>query len=143
MAAKKYAHCLNSGTLIREIPHYTGQSIVAHEGELDVDCSIGYHCISKKMSFDEPHTHDFHETLCFIGGDPQDIDNLGAEIEFTLGGEKYQINSATVVSIPPNLEHCPIVIKKVTKPFIFMEISRTRNWKSGKSSKPKTGKARK
>jgi len=144
MAGKKYAHCIKSGALLRSIPHYTGQSIVAHEGELDVDCSIGYHCISKKMSFDEPHTHDFHETLCFIGGDPQDINDLGAEIEFTLGGEKHLITSATVVSIPPALEHCPIVFKKVTKPLIFLEISRTRNWKSGKTTKKEsTRKAKK
>jgi hypothetical protein len=96
------------------------------------------------MSFDEPHTHDFHETLCFIGGDPQDINDLGAEIEFTLGGEKHLITSATVVSIPPDLEHCPIVFKKVTKPLIFLEISRTRNWKSGKTAKKEsTRKAKK
>ncbi|MBN1161177.1 MAG: hypothetical protein JXA17_04455 [Dehalococcoidales bacterium] len=39
------------------------------------------------------------------------------------------------------MEHCPIVIKKVTKPFIFMEVSLTRIWKPTgpppKKKKPK------
>ena len=120
--------------LIRDIDHYTGKSIVAHDGELDTDCSLGYHCISKPMSFDRPHSHDFTELLCFIGGDPTDITNLGAEIEFTMGGETHVITKTAVVSIPPGIEHCPIVIKKVDKPIVFLEVSLTRIWKPVESS---------
>jgi hypothetical protein len=110
----------------------------AHNGELDADCSIGYHHISKVMSFDEPHSHEFPEMLCFIGANPLDITDLGAVIEFTLGGEKHTINTAAVVSIPPNVEHCPIIFKKVERPLVFMEISLTRKWKSGKNDRKKT-----
>jgi len=130
MATKsKYGKCFHTGDLIKEIPHYGGKSIVAHDGELDAECSLGYHCISKPMSFDHVHSHDFPEMLCFIGGNPLDITDLGAEIEFTISGEKHLINTTAVVSIPSGVEHCPIVIKKVTKPFIFMEVSLTRIWK--------------
>jgi hypothetical protein len=130
MATKnKYGKCIHTKDLIKEIPHYGGKSIVAHDGELDADCSLGYHCISKPMSFDHVHSHDFPEMLCFIGGNPLDITDLGAEIEFTLGDEKHFINTAAVVSIPRGVDHCPIVIKKVTRPFIFMEVSLTRIWK--------------
>ncbi len=115
--------------LIREIPYYTGKSIVAHDGELDADCSLGYHCISKPISFDDPHSHDFQEMLCFIGGDPANIMELGAEIEFHLGGEKHIITKPAVVSIPKGLIHCPIIIKKVDKPFVFLEVSLTRIWR--------------
>ena len=65
----------------------------------------------------------------FIGSDPEDVTDLGAEIEVTLGGEKHLINTAAVVSIPPNVEHCPIIFKKVNKPLVFLEISLTRIWK--------------
>jgi hypothetical protein len=130
MAATKYGKYIITG-LIRDIPHYGGKSILAHDGELDTDCSIGYHCISQPMSFDHPHAHDFTELLCFIGGNPLDITDFGAEIEITLGeeGERHVINAPAVVSMPPGLRHCPLVFKKVEKPLIFLEISLTRIWK--------------
>jgi len=138
MAAKtKYGQRILTKKLIREIAHYTGKSIVAHDGELDADCSMGYHCISKPMSFDRPHSHDFPEMLCFIGGNPRDITDFGAEIEFTLGGEKHLITTTAVVSIPKGVKHCPIVFKKVTKPIIFLEVSLTRIWKSSGPPPPK------
>ncbi len=127
----KYGKCIHTKDLIREIPYYTGKSIVAHDGELDADCSIGYHCISKPMSFDFPHSHKFPEMLCFIGGKAEDITDFGAEIEFTLGGEKHLISKPAVVSIPAGVKHCPIVFKKVEKPLVFLEISLTRIWKPG------------
>jgi hypothetical protein len=139
MAKTKYGNRILTKKLIREIAHYTGKSIVAHDGELDADCSLGYHCISKPMSFDHPHSHDFAEMLCFIGGNPRDITDFGAEIDFTLGGEKHVINTPAVVSIPKGLIHCPIVFKKVEKPIIFLEISLTRIWKpSGPPPKKST-----
>ncbi|OGO32411.1 MAG: hypothetical protein A2Z29_02370 [Chloroflexi bacterium RBG_16_56_11] len=118
--------------LIKEIPHYTGKSIVAHDGELDADCSLGYHCVSKPMSFDFSHSHDFTEMLCFIGGNPLDITDFGAEIEFTLGGEKHVITSPAVVAIPAGLKHCPIIFRKVERPLVFLEVSLTRVYKPGR-----------
>jgi hypothetical protein len=129
MPKSKYGKHIFTKKLLKEIPHYTGKSIVAHNGELDTDCSIGYHCISRPMSFDHPHSHDFTELLCFIGGNPLDITDFGAEIEFTLGGEKHLINTPAVVSIPKGLTHCPIFFKKVEKPLVFLEVSLTRIWK--------------
>jgi hypothetical protein len=67
--------------------------------------------------------------LCFIGGDPTNITDLGAQIEFTLGDEKHVITRPAIVSIPKGLVHCPIVIKKVKKPLVFLEVSLTRIWK--------------
>jgi hypothetical protein len=127
MAESKYGKCIKTGLII-DIPHYTGKSVLAHNGELDADCSIGYHCITKPMSFDHPHSHKFPEMLCFIGGNPEDITDFGAEIDFTLGGEKHTITSTAVVSIPSGVKHCPIVFKKVEKPLVFLEISLTRIW---------------
>jgi hypothetical protein len=132
MAAKtKYGKRILSKKLIRDIPHYGGKSLLSHDGELDEECSLGYHCIAKPMSFDHAHSHDFPEMLCFIGGNPLDITDFGAEIEFTIGGETHMITSPTIVSIPSGVTHCPINIKKVAKPIIFLEISLTRIWKPG------------
>lgn len=142
MAKKRYAKCILTKKLIREIPYYGGKSIVAHDGELNADCSMGYHCISKPMSFDEPHAHDFQEMLCFIGGDPTNIMDLGAEVEFTLDGEKHFIKKAAVVTIPKGLIHCPIVIKNVKKPFVFLEVSLTRIWRPAGAPQKKSIPAR-
>ena len=140
MIKQKFAKHILAEKLIREIPYYTGKSIVAHDGELDADCSMGYHCISKPISFDEPHAHDFQEILCFIGGDPTNIMDLGAEIEFSLGGEKHVLTKPAVVSIPKGMVHCPIIIRKVRKPLVFLEVSLTRIWRPagspGKKSIP-------
>jgi hypothetical protein len=146
MAAKtKYGKCIHTRDLIRRIAHYTGSSLLAHDGELDADCSIGYHCVSKPMSFDFTHSHKFPEMLCFIGGRAEDITDFGAEIEFTLGGEKHVINTPAIVSIPAGVKHCPIVFTRVTRPLVFLEISLTRIWKPGRRRPPqnKAGKATK
>jgi len=136
MAETKYGKYIMKD-LIQDIGHYTGYSIVAHDGELDADCSIGYHCISKPISFDRPHAHDFVELLCFIGGDPTDVRDLGAEVEVCLGeeGEKHVIDTATVVSIPAGLIHCPLNIKNVKKPIVFLEVSLTPKYKPGVEKK--------
>jgi hypothetical protein len=34
-----------------------------------------------------------------------------------------------VVSIPPGLKHCPLVVRKITKPFVFLEVSTTKGYK--------------
>jgi hypothetical protein len=135
MPVSKYAKCIHTSDLVHEISHYSGKSFVAHKGELDTDCSLGYHCISKPMSFDEPHSHNFPELLCFFGGNPLDTTDLGAEIEFTLGGEKHTITSGAVVSIPAGVKHCPIIFKKVEKPLMFLEVSLTRIWKPGRRTR--------
>jgi len=129
VAKTKYGKHVKKELLV-QIPHYTGYSLLAHDGELDADCSIGYHCITKPINFDKPHSHKFTELLCFIGGNPENIRDLGAEIEVCLGeeGEKHLINTATVVSIPAGMVHCPINVKKVEKPIIFLEVSRTRKY---------------
>lgn len=145
MATKtKYGKCIHTKDLNVRIPYYGGPSMVAHKGELDADCSIGYHCIAKKMSFDEPHHHNFPEMLCFFGGNPENINDFGAEIEFTIGGEKHIITEPAVVSIPSNVEHCPIKFTKITKPIVFLEISLTRIWKpGGRNAKKKADKINK
>jgi len=132
MAETKYGkHVITD--LIRDIGHYAGYSLLSHQGELGEDCSIGYHCVSEPISFDRPHAHDFTELLFFIGGDPTDIRELGAEVEVCLGeeAEKHVITTAGVVSIPAGLVHCPIHIRNVTKPIVFLEISLTRVYGPG------------
>ena len=127
MAETKYGKHLIQGPFTT-IDHYTGTSIVGHDGEYDADVCLGYHCLANaEYKALYPHTHDYHELLCFIGGNPKDINDFGAEIEMCLGEEqeKHTITSTTVVSIPPGLIHCPLIVKECDpdRPVVFLEVS--------------------
>jgi hypothetical protein len=127
MAETKYGKHILKDVIKKTGEDFTGYSVMAHEGELNVDCSMGYHCIFKPIEFDRPHAHEFAELICFLGSDPADIRHLDAEVEICLGEEqeKHIIDTAAVVSIPAGLIHCPLTIKNVKKPLIFLEFSLT------------------
>ncbi|MBN2240682.1 MAG: hypothetical protein JW712_12985 [Dehalococcoidales bacterium] len=128
MEHKKYWRNIRKGPFFKDCePGMTGMSIFAHNNEYGNGTTLGYHCINTNYEALHPHSHDFHELLCFIGGNPEDINDLGAEISICLGEEQEEhiITSATVVSIPPGLIHCPLRVRKITKPFVFLEISTT------------------
>ena len=133
----KYGKYIISKEIYKAIPkEYAGTSLVSHNGELKADVSMGYHCVTKPIVFSETHSHNNAEILCFIGGNPLDITDFGAEVEMSLGPEleKHVITQTSCVSIPPNLPHCPLNIRKVTKPIVFLEISLTPSYKAAGSS---------
>jgi hypothetical protein len=70
---------------------------------------------------DKPHVHTWDEFLFFIGVDTNDLSQLGAECEMYMGkeGEKHVITEPTVVIQPQGFPHCPLVVTKLEKPFIF------------------------
>lgn len=67
-----------------------------------------------------PHSHSFDEYVLFIGTNPEDQFDLGGEAEFWLGDEKYLITRTCAVFVPAGIPHCPLVIHRVDKPFIFI-----------------------
>ena len=46
---------------------YTGTSLVAHNGELKAEVSMGYHCVTKPITFSGTHSHNNAEILFFRG----------------------------------------------------------------------------
>jgi len=74
----------------------------------------------------EGHRHAVAEFLYFIGGDPMNFNEFGAEVEFTLGegkdAEIHIITNTTWVYVPANLMHCPLNFKRVDKPIMFGHI---------------------
>lgn len=121
----------NAAKKIKDFKGNTKSAILSHEGELKADCSVGYHGISEPLSMPTPpHSHDCHQLLCFIGGNPQNLADFGAEVELCLGEEqeKHLINTTSIVTIPKGLKHCPLNFKKVDKPIIFMEITLERKY---------------
>jgi hypothetical protein len=137
MQKKKYWRNVIRGPFYKDTePGMSGTSIFAHHDEYKSGTTLGYHCIKDYYEVPEPHSHDFHELLCFIGGNPENIDDLGAEISLCLGDEleEHIITSATVVTIPPGLKHCPLKVRKITRPFVFLEVSSTSGYNSSLES---------
>jgi hypothetical protein len=70
---------------------------------------------------DPPHKHNCDEILFFVSTDPTNVQDLGGEVEIALGEEweKHTINTPAVICIPAGLQHCPVFVKKVHRPFYF------------------------
>jgi hypothetical protein len=77
----------------------------------------------------KPHVHKYDEAIFFIGSDPAHLDELGAEVEMSIGElgkeEKYTFDKPTVVVAPKGLPHCPIVTNRLDKPYVCMAVSLT------------------
>jgi hypothetical protein len=71
----------------------------------------------------EPHTHSFDEYLLFHGTNPEDISDLGGEVELWLGGEKHMITRTCAVFAPAGVPHNPMFIHRVDRPFLFITVS--------------------
>jgi hypothetical protein len=77
----------------------------------------------------KPHVHKYDEAVFFIGTDPYHLDELGAEVEISIGKlgeeEKHVFSKPTVLIAPAGLWHCPIVTLKIEKPYVCMAVSLT------------------
>ena len=92
---------------------------------VNYDFNMGHQFIKAPFKGDNPaHTHNFQEFLAWYSGDPKDPDNLGGEVVFYLGAEleKHVFTKPVVISLPPDLVHCPLEITRVDRPFIQIEI---------------------
>jgi hypothetical protein len=77
-------------------------------------------CASGVTAEKAPHKHDCTEIFVFMGTNPEDPDDLGADIEFWLGEgketEQIKINTPAAVIVPGGLLHMPIFCRNVKRP---------------------------
>ena len=66
---------------------------------------------------DEPAAVDADRVKAYIGGDPKNVEDIGTQIEVTMGSEPevYTIDSASVTYIPKGIPHRQRVIKKAAR----------------------------
>ena len=62
------------------------------------------------------HSHDFPETIAFIGSDPKDVGILGGEVELWIDGKKNIIDKSFLAFIPAGVKHGPLKILRIDKP---------------------------
>jgi len=75
-----------------------------------------------------PHKHDdFDEMFLFMGTNSDDVEDLGADVEFWLGEddelEKIEINTSSCIFVPAGLAHFPMTWKNVKRPCVFVVVS--------------------
>jgi hypothetical protein len=69
------------------------------------------------------HAHDkYGEVVLHIGGDYKNPEDLGAEIEFNVGGEPLVFNQTSGIFVPAGVKHGPVIWKKVRRPHLQMAI---------------------
>jgi len=69
------------------------------------------------------HTHDFGETLGFVGSVLSHPRELGGEIEFWLEDEQYVIDKSCLIFVPSGMKHLPLIFRRVDSPIFFWTAS--------------------
>jgi hypothetical protein len=74
----------------------------------------------------EPHKHNYEEIFLFLGTNPEDTTDLGAEVEFWLGEgedlEKVTLTTSSCVYVPAHLAHFPQIWRNVKRPVVTVVI---------------------
>lgn len=76
----------------------------------------------KEIRLFESHTHDFGVLIGFFGFNYDDIQDLGAEIEFTVDNETHKVTKSFASFVPAGIQHGPLIIRNAARP-IFHFIS--------------------
>ena len=68
------------------------------------------------------HTHPYSELIGFFGSDPENPNELNAELVFAIDGEEHRITRSTMIFVPENVPHNPMHILRVDKPMFHFSI---------------------
>ena len=64
----------------------------------------------------------YDEIILHIGGDPDDPEDLGADLEFCVGGQPLRFNTTSALFIPRGLRHGPVKCLEYRKPHMVIAI---------------------
>jgi hypothetical protein len=81
---------------------------------------------------------EYDEILLNIGGDCYNPEELGADIEYSLGGQILSINSTSAIFVPKGVRHGPLTYKEFRHPHVRISIllgTGERDYNSGKMPK--------
>jgi hypothetical protein len=100
------------------------EPMVTGLGTMDIPKSVlamGFARITKPDTLGAPaHKHPFDQWVYLIG-ETKNFADFDADIEIRLGNRIVKIDYPCYIFIPKNVMHCPLEIKRVGKPFIFID----------------------
>ena len=68
------------------------------------------------------HSHNYDEIILHIGSDPDKPEELGGEMEISVGGQPLVFDTTTALFVPGGVKHGPLTWHKVTRPHLEMTI---------------------
>jgi hypothetical protein len=77
----------------------------------------------------QAHTHDYDEVIALIGTNPEDLHDLGGEIELWLDDEKHLLTKSCLVYVPRGLKHTPMYLRRVDRPIFHFSAATGRTYK--------------
>ncbi|MBN2041681.1 MAG: hypothetical protein JW864_16715 [Spirochaetes bacterium] len=89
-------------------------------GSFQMNCS--WYLKPNDFHSSNSHAHDEDEILGFIGSDPDNPYDLGAEIEFWIEDEKFMLTRSCMIFLPGGMVHCPLVIHRVDRPVFHYSV---------------------
>ena len=98
------------------------------EGAFYVECVWFWPTDKEDKGSPAPHTHDYDEVLAFFGTSPDDLNDLGAVIEFWIDGERNLMNQSFLAFIPAGVVHNPLNILKITRPVFHFAIGQGKTY---------------
>jgi hypothetical protein len=136
----KYGHLILRDAFKK---HHQMEGLSASGDEMNANCILTHHVFYKPehILIDSHYHDDFMQILCFLGTNAKNVRDFGgAEVEMYLGDEqeKHLITGPVIMPIPAGVPHGPLIIKKVPKPIIFLEIMLTRKYHNNKEDEKKT-----
>jgi hypothetical protein len=83
--------------------------------------AIGFAQIVATGDYSGPaHKHAFDHYIWMIGTSDNFV-GIDADMEFQLDGVVHQINYPFYAYIPRGMSHCPLIVKRIGKPLIFID----------------------
>lgn len=84
----------------------------------------------------DAHVHPYPEIIGFVGTNPDDLNDLGAEAEIWMDDEKYILTNSFLVYVPSGLRHCPLTVRNIKRNVFHFDLQiTTGDFKSDFSSK--------
>ncbi len=69
----------------------------------------------------DTHSHPHDQWIFLIGGDSKNFLDFDADAEMLLGDKVRKVNYPCYFFVPKDTPHCPLVIKRVGKPLVFID----------------------
>ena len=86
------------------------------------DLAIGFAYITAPDTLGgDTHSHPHDQWIFLIGGNGKNFLEFDADAEMFLGDSVRKVNYSCYFFIPKNTPHCPLVIKRVGKPIVFID----------------------
>ncbi len=83
--------------------------------------AIGFAHITKPDNISGPSHKHPHDQWIFLIGTSDNFVDFDADVEFEIDGKVNKINYPFYAYIPAGMYHCPLIVKRLGKPIIFID----------------------